>query len=102
MNMYELMVMYRSGLKEDEVKKNISELNKKITDLKGKVVSEDYWGLKDLAYEIDKSTKAYYNVSKFEMEPESLKEFTKWITMQEGKVLREMITKLNKKVIKNS
>jgi small subunit ribosomal protein S6 len=94
MNKYELMVIYNSNLKEDEVKKNISTLKDKIKDLKGEITNEDYWGLKDLAYEISKSTKAYYLVLKIDMEADSAKELTTWLSVQDS-ILRSLLTKGN-------
>jgi len=94
MNKYELMVIYDSSLKEDEVKKNISTLKDKIKDLKGTLINEDYWGLKDLAYEINKSTKAYYIVLTMELEAGSAKELTAWLSGEEG-ILRDLLTKIN-------
>jgi small subunit ribosomal protein S6 len=94
MNKYELMVIYNSGLKEDEVKKNISTLKDKIKDLKGNLTSEDYWGLKDLAYEINKATKAYFLVVKAELEPASAKNLSVWISGQ-ASILRNLLTKVN-------
>lgn len=94
MNKYELMVIYDSGLKEDEVKKNISTLKDKIKDLKGNLTNEDYWGLKDLAYEISKSTKAYYLVLNFEMEPVEAKELSAWLSTEDS-ILRDLLTKIN-------
>lgn len=94
MNKYELMVIYNSGLKEDEVKKSISTLKDKIKDLKGEVTKEDYWGLKDLAYEIKKASKAYYFVVNTDMESDSAKNLTKWVSGQDS-ILRSLLTKVN-------
>ncbi len=88
------MVIYNSGLKEDEVKKSISTLKDKIKDLKGNLTNEDYWGLKDLAYEINKATKAYFLVVKAELEPDSAKSLSMWISGQ-ASVLRNLLTRVN-------
>jgi len=94
MNKYELMVIYDSSLKEDEVKKNISTLKDKIKELKGSLTNEDYWGLKDLAYEINKASKAYYLVLKADMEADSAKGLNSWLADEES-ILRNLLTKTN-------
>ncbi len=88
------MAIYNSNLKDDEVKKSISTLKDKIKDLKGNLTSEDYWGLKDLAYEIKKATKAYYVVLTIDMDGDSAKELSAWLAGQDS-VLRSLLTKGN-------
>lgn len=94
MNKYELMVVYNSDLKEDEVKKNISTLTDKVKELKGSVSKEDFWGLKDLAYEINRQTKAYYLVLNFEMDSQSVSELEALVKADES-VLRHLLTRVN-------
>jgi small subunit ribosomal protein S6 len=57
---YELTVMLDSGLKKGEKEKVIAKIKSWIKKGKGKVNDENEWGVKDLAYPIEKKTKALY------------------------------------------
>lgn len=94
MNKYEMMVLYKPELKEAEVKKSIDELKKKITDLQGKDVEEDYWGLKELSYTIDKYTQAYYTVIRYELDSSSANQLSMYLNKQQDNILRNLITRI--------
>lgn len=94
MDTYELMVLYDTELKEDGVKKEIISLKGKIKEANGKVTEEDYWGIKNLAYEIKKRTTGYYDVLKIEIDPEQVSELSRWLKLQGDKVLRSLLTKV--------
>lgn len=60
MPFYELVYVTRQDLATSEVD-NLSEKFKKVLEQgKGKLVSKEYWGLRTLAYKINKNTKGHY------------------------------------------
>ena len=60
MSFYELVYVTRQDLAPNEVD-NLTEKFKKILEEgKGKLVSKEYWGLRKLAYKINKNTKGHY------------------------------------------
>lgn len=60
MPFYELVYITRQDLPAQEVD-NLTEKYKKILEQgKGKIVSKEYWGLRTLAYKINKNTKGHY------------------------------------------
>jgi small subunit ribosomal protein S6 len=60
MPLYELVYITRQDLPANEVD-NLTEKFKKILEQgKGKLVSKEYWGLRNLAYKINKNTKGHY------------------------------------------
>jgi small subunit ribosomal protein S6 len=60
MPFYELVYVTRQDLPTTEVD-NLTEKFKKILEHgNGKVVSKEYWGLRKLAYKINKNTKGHY------------------------------------------
>jgi len=60
MPFYELVYVTRQDLGPNEVD-NLTEKFKKILEQgKGKLVSKEYWGLRNLAYKINKNTKGHY------------------------------------------
>lgn len=54
MNNYELMVIFTPVLSDDEFKSQQKKIAKLVTDAGGAVVAENAWGLKSLAYPIQK------------------------------------------------
>lgn len=60
MPFYELVYVTRQDLAPNEVD-NLTEKFKKVLEQgNGKLVSKEYWGLRTLAYKINKNTKGHY------------------------------------------
>lgn len=92
MNIYELMVIYKPTLGDIGVKTQIETLKKKIDGLSGKVNTEDFWGLKDLAYPMKGLTQAYYIVLNLNMDPLKVADLADFLNKQEETVVRNMIS----------
>ena len=60
MNNYELMVIFTPVLSEDDFKAEQKKFAAMVTENGGSVVSENPWGLKSLAYPIQKKTTGLY------------------------------------------
>src|SRR3712207_9542106 len=65
MNNYELMVIFTPILSDEEFRAAQRKYTSLVTDNGGQVVSENPWGLKSLAYPIQKKTTGLYWVSEF-------------------------------------
>ncbi len=66
---YEAVVLLSSALSEDSARAVFSDFQKgKIEDLGGKIVNQDFWGRRRLAYPIAKSEFAHYIVTRFEFD----------------------------------
>lgn len=57
MKTYELTFLFKQ---QEEAKKAQKQINDWVKDLKGKVLKKDNWGVKDLAYKIEKEVRALY------------------------------------------
>jgi len=66
MRSYELMVIYRYDMAEDDVRAAVAEVERVITDRSGVVTDTDFWGKRRFAYEIDHMTEGFYSVLKFD------------------------------------
>ncbi|MFA7075603.1 MAG: 30S ribosomal protein S6, partial [Candidatus Izemoplasmatales bacterium] len=62
MKRYEIMYIIRPNLEEQARKDLIESFNSILTSHGTQEIKVDEWGIKDLAYEIDKFTKGYYVV----------------------------------------
>lgn len=92
MNTYELMVIYSPTLGDSGVKTQIDGLKKKIEALSGKVATEDFWGLKDLAYPMHGLTQAYYTVLTINLDPLKVADISDFLNKQEKIVIRNMLS----------
>ncbi len=89
MTNYELMFIIDPAL-EDEKKDAIVETVKGIIEADGTVGEVDVWGLKKLAYPIQKKNEGYYVVVPFQASPELPKELDRRLRISEA-VMRHLI-----------
>ena len=95
MNNYELMVIFTPVLSDEEFRCAQRKFTTLVTDNGGQIVSENPWGLKSLAYPIQKKTTGLYWVMEFTA-PSDFNEKLKIQLLRDESVLRHMITKLDK------
>ena len=95
MNNYELMVIFTPVLSDDEFKSEQKKYAAMVKDNGGSVVAENAWGLKSLAYPIQKKTTGLYWV----MEYTAAGDFNEKLKVQmlrDESVLRHLCTRLDK------
>jgi len=95
MNNYELMVIFTPVLSDDEFKAAQKKYTTLVTDAGGSIVGENPWGLKSLAYPIQKKTTGLYWVTEF-IAPSDFNEKLKIQLLRDESVLRHMVTRLDK------
>jgi small subunit ribosomal protein S6 len=95
MNNYELMVIFTPVLSDDEFKAEQKKYAKLVTDAGGSIVHEYPWGLKSLAYPIQKKTTGLYWVLEYTAQSD-FNEKLKIQLLRDESVLRHLCTKLDK------
>ncbi len=95
MNNYELMVIFTPVLSDDEFKSAQRKYASLVTDNGGSVVAENPWGLKSLAYPINKKTTGLYWVLEYTA-PSDFNEKLKIQLLRDDNVMRHMFTALDK------
>ena len=95
MNNYELMVIFTPVLSDEEFKNAQRKFTTLVTDNGGQIVAENAWGLKSLAYPIQKKTTGLYWVMEYQA-PSDFNEKLKIQLLRDESVLRHMTTKLDK------
>src|SRR5579875_1259837 len=95
MNNYELMVIFTPVLSDDEFKAAQRKFTTLVTDNGGQIVAENAWGLKSLAYPIQKKTTGLYWVAEFTA-PSDFNEKLKIQLLRDETVLRHLITRREK------
>jgi small subunit ribosomal protein S6 len=66
---YETVFIATPVLSEAQMKEAVAKYTGMIAEDGGKVVYEEDWGLKKLAYPIDKKTTGFYHLIEFQAEP---------------------------------
>ncbi len=95
MNKYELMFIIDPVL-EDDKKDAVIETVKGIIAADGEVAETDVWGLRKLAYPIQKKTEGYYVVMQFAAAPELPKELDRRLRISDN-VIRHIIVSKDEK-----
>ena len=95
MNKYELMFVINPEL-EDSAKEAMIETVKGIIAAEGEVTNTDVWGLRKLAYPIEKKKEGYYVVMQFDAAPTLPKELDRRLRISENCMRHVIIRKDDK------
>ena len=95
MQNYELMVIFTPVLSDDDYKVAQKKYTSFITENGGTVLHDKPWGLKSLAYPINKKTTGLYWVLEYQA-PSDFNEKLKIQLLRDESVLRQLLTKLDK------
>ena len=95
MNQYETVFILTPVLSDDQMKETVAKFKKVLTDKGAEIVNEETWGLKKMAYAIDKKSTGFYNLVEFKGEPSLIKKLETGFRRDE-KVIRFLTVKLDK------
>lgn len=90
---YELVVLYRPGL-EAKIEAPLKKVANIITTNGGKIVSEDDWGRRELAYSIAGETHALYRVYTLELPAEAPANISSVLNITD-EVIRYLLSKVD-------
>ncbi len=89
MNPYEIMLLLDAELPEERQNEILTRIRALVSERGGSWQSDDAWGRRKLAFEIDKKTEAFYYLLLFDCDAETLDELTRVLKITDG-VLRHM------------
>ena len=95
MPIYETVFMARQDLTEAQVKDMTDQFSKIVTSQGGKILKTENWGLRTLAYRINKSKKAHYVLIETDAEPAAVIELDRLLRLNED-VMRSMTIRREK------
>ena len=98
MQQYEIVIVLTPLLSEETSKEAIAKFNKLIADNGAEIVQEDNWGLRKLAYPIQKKTTGYYHLTEFRAPGELINKLEIELRRDE-RVLRFLTIALDKHAI---
>ena len=95
MNRYETVFILTPVLSDDQVKEAVKKTEGFLKDQKAKLIHKENWGLKKLAYPIQKKTTGFYQLMEFEAEGDVIKNLEVDFKRDE-RILRFLTVKMNK------
>ena len=98
MQQYEIVIVLTPLLSDETAKEAIAKYSKVLTDNGAEIVQEDNWGLRKLAYPIQKKTTGYYHLTEFKAPGELINKLEVELRRDE-RVLRFLTIALDKHAI---
>ena len=98
MTQYETTIVLTPLLSEEVAKEVIAKFTKVLTDNGAEIVQEDNWGLKKLAYPIEKKTTGYYHLTEYKVSGEVIGKLEIELKRDE-RVMRFLTIKLDKHAV---
>ena len=95
MNHYETVFILTPVLSDEQTKETVAKFTQVLKDNGAEILNEEAWGLKKMAYAIDKKSTGFYNLVEFKAEPEVIATL-ETAYRREEKVIRFMTVKLDK------
>ena len=95
MNHYETVFILTPVLSDAQMKEAVEKFTKVLTDNGATIVNEENWGLRKLAYPIQKKATGFYTLVEFDAEPQVVKKLETNYRRDE-RVLRFLTFRLDK------
>ena len=95
MNQYETVFILTPVLSDDQMKETVAKFKKLLTDNGAEILNEETWGLKKLAYAIQKKSTGFYCLLEFKGEPTIVKTLETGFR-RDDKVIRYQTVRLDK------
>ena len=95
MNQYETVFILTPVLSDEQMKEAVAEFKQILTDNGAEILNEEAWGLKKMAYAIDKKSTGFYCLVEFKAEPTVINTLETGYRRDE-KVIRYMTVRLDK------
>jgi small subunit ribosomal protein S6 len=93
MSLYEHVFISRQDLSVSQAEGLIDHFSSILTENGGKVLNHEYWGLKTMAYKINKSRKGHYVLLKSDSSSDAVQEMERLMRLHED-VMRVMTIKV--------
>ena len=95
---YETVFIMTPVLSEEQMKETVEKYQKFLISKQAEIVHENNWGLRKLAYPIQKKSTGFYHLIEFKSEPEMIREW-EVIFKRDERILRFLTVALEKHAI---
>ncbi len=90
MQKYECVFILRADLPENEMRNRVERVGAIVASHGGTMTHEDHWGVRKLAYEIEKQTKGDYMLLRFASQGAAVAEIDRYLRLDD-QVLRHLV-----------
>ena len=98
MNQYETVFILTPVLSDEHMKETVAKFKKLLADNGAEILNEEAWGLKKMAYAIQKKSTGFYCLLEFKAEPSVIDRLETGYRRDE-RVIRYMTVKLDKHAV---
>ena len=95
MALYESVIIGRQDLTNSQFEALIDEFISVIKSHDGEIKKTEYWGIRNLAYKINKNRKAHYYMLNISSSPEAISEYERLLGLHED-IIRFLTVKIDK------
>ena len=95
MALYESVIIGRQDLTNSQFETLIDEFTSVIKSHDGEIKKTEYWGIRHLAYKINKNRKAHYYMLNISSSPETISEYERLLGLHED-IIRFLTVKIDK------
>ena len=95
MALYESVIIGRQDLTNSLFETLIDEFTSVIKSHDGEIKKTEYWGIRNLAYKINKNRKAHYYMLNISSSPETISEYERLLGLHED-IIRFLTVKIDK------
>ena len=95
MALYESVIIGRQDLTNSQFETLIDEFTSVIKSHNGEIKKTEYWGIRNLAYKINKNRKAHYYMLNISSSPETISEYERLLGLHED-IIRFLTIKIDK------
>jgi small subunit ribosomal protein S6 len=97
-NQYETVFIMTPVLSEEQIKETVNKFRKHLTDNGAEIVLEDSWGMRKLAYPIQKKSTGFYHLMEYKVDGNVIQDL-EVIFKRDERILRFLTVKLDKHAI---
>ncbi len=95
MNQYETVFIMTPVLSDQQMKETVEKFKGILTNAGAEIINEENWGLKKMAYAIQKKSTGFYQLLEFKAEPQVIEKLEIGFRRDE-RVIRHLTVKLEK------
>ena len=93
MNKFEAVLLFSPDLSSPIISQEEENFTNNLTDSEGKIIANENWGLRDLAFKINNYKKAFYKFYQIEIDGNKISDIKRILTQNE-KILRHLFVKV--------
>lgn len=98
MNQYETVFILNPVLSEDQVKETVKKYQDFLVSKGAEMVNKENWGLRKLAYPIEKKKSGFYQLFEFQIEGKNI-ESLELMFRRDERIMRFLTVRMNKHAI---